>query len=531
MGEYELRTLIVANRAFSRALHSLTHPIIIGAVALLLVNDHVLRVESPSWLTGKLGDLAWLAFAPIICALVVGWLVPRRLPQQERIVGLISFGFIGVWFALAKTVPTVHAVTITALDAIVGWHGTLGLDPTDLLTLPALLLGWYVWTQPQVKRVRLAPFAWVVLALGVMSTVASTDMPNDIGIFGLCQEETSLYAVSFYGTFNSQDGGLTWKDAEHSDISNECAESFRETIRRGLRNSRAPWLLTDDTQRFRIVQGEGIYRYDSNGREIKDFDLSQISRDVRSFYYDRRLTDRNYEYYPVQFMPGPFDTLIDEDTGNLVVAMGLDGVLVRTAEGEWAWAVIGPYYYGDLSQTIAANFLEPEFFAAGLLLLLLPPTVTVTSLKRHEISDLALFFAWFVWFIVIAVSQELEVFGSLIGCPILLCFVVGTLLNVPNIGMILDDEKRSIGMSIWTITLIGYGLFLLPYALWVRGTVPNYNSAGTFAFILALSVIIAGNIFIRQRFKALPKKKKPDELITMVFRDEADAPKGEAEGE
>src|SRR5215207_4406796 len=96
------------NKAFFNALHRLTHPIIIGAVALLLLNDHVLRVESPSWLTGKLGDFAWLTFAPIICALVVAWLVPRRLPQQERMVGLISFGFIGGWFALAKTVPVAH---------------------------------------------------------------------------------------------------------------------------------------------------------------------------------------------------------------------------------------------------------------------------------------------------------------------------------------------------------------------------------------------------------------------------------------
>jgi hypothetical protein len=517
----------VSNRAFSHALHSLTHPIILGAVALLLLNDHVLRVESPSWLTGKLGDFAWLAFAPIICALFVAWLVPRRLLQQERIVGLISFGFIGAWFALAKTVPAVHAVTITALDAIVGWHGTLGLDATDLLTLPALLLGWYVWTQPQVKRVRLAPFAWVGLALGVMSTLASTDMPDDIGIFGLCQEEASLYAASFYGTFDSQDGGLTWKDAEHSDVSNECAESFRETIRRGLRNSYTPWLITDSAQRFRIVQGEGIYRYDSDGREAVDFDLSQISGDVRNFYYERKLTERDYEYYPVQYLPGPFDTLIDKQTGNLVVAMGLDGVLVRTLEGEWVWTVLGPYYYGDLNQTIVANYLEPEFFAAGLLLLLLPPTVTVTSLKRHEISDLALFSAWVIWFIVIASHDFL---GVLIGCPIVLCFVMATLLNIPNIAMIFDDNKRQIAISIWVVTVIGCGLFLLPYALWVRSTVPNYNTAGTFAFMLALSVIIAGNIYIRQRFKALPKKKKPDELITMVFRDEPEAPKRKQRG-
>ena len=47
----------MSNRAFLRAANSLTHPVTIGAIGLLLLNDHILRIHWPSWWTGKLGDL------------------------------------------------------------------------------------------------------------------------------------------------------------------------------------------------------------------------------------------------------------------------------------------------------------------------------------------------------------------------------------------------------------------------------------------------------------------------------------------
>ena len=87
-----------SNRALWRAAHSLTHPAIVAAVIGLLLNDHWLRHVSPSWLTGKLGDLTWLAFAPLIAAIFFAVVIPRRVRNHTRIVGWLSFGAVGVWF-------------------------------------------------------------------------------------------------------------------------------------------------------------------------------------------------------------------------------------------------------------------------------------------------------------------------------------------------------------------------------------------------------------------------------------------------
>ena len=40
------------------------HPVALAAIAVLVVNDHVLKSAYPGWLTGKLSDIAGLVFFP-----------------------------------------------------------------------------------------------------------------------------------------------------------------------------------------------------------------------------------------------------------------------------------------------------------------------------------------------------------------------------------------------------------------------------------------------------------------------------------
>src|SRR6202011_4703354 len=117
----------------------------------------------------KIGDFSWLVFAPFICAVVIAWLVPTRLERQTALVGRLSILVIGIWFATAKTIPAVHTLTTTAWEAIIGWHGTQRLDPTDLITLPALLVSWYIWKRAAHRPIRYAQYGWALLALGIVA--------------------------------------------------------------------------------------------------------------------------------------------------------------------------------------------------------------------------------------------------------------------------------------------------------------------------------------------------------------------------
>lgn len=83
------------NRAFWKAIQILSNPITLGTIALLFINDHLLRKAWPSWWTGKIGDFAWLYFAPFVAAALLAWLIPPKWKKQEQVVGILAFGLTG----------------------------------------------------------------------------------------------------------------------------------------------------------------------------------------------------------------------------------------------------------------------------------------------------------------------------------------------------------------------------------------------------------------------------------------------------
>lgn len=136
-------------------LTSLSHPASIAAVALLLLNDHVLKSAWPSWTTGKLSDVAGLVFFPLLLAALVELLPPQR--------HLTHRGIIAACIAATATVFTSVELIPMAADAyqvIMGalqwplrlvFDSTAQLsavvttpDPSDLLTLPALVISWRI---------------------------------------------------------------------------------------------------------------------------------------------------------------------------------------------------------------------------------------------------------------------------------------------------------------------------------------------------------------------------------------------------
>ncbi len=140
---------------------ALGHPLFIGAVALLLCNDHILKAAHPGpWITGKLSDIAWLVVAPLLLAalLCTAGLRTSRARPLALAVPAFAFVLLQLWPPLG--------------DAWVSLFGGAHVaDATDLLALPALLavpLAWrpHRWTLPRSGR-RLAS---VVATGGLMAT-------------------------------------------------------------------------------------------------------------------------------------------------------------------------------------------------------------------------------------------------------------------------------------------------------------------------------------------------------------------------
>lgn len=140
----------------------LLRPIPLVALIVLALNDHVLKTAWPGVVTGKLSDIAGLAFFPLLLqALWEQGLVVASRPwgpsRRALVVATLATMFV---FALAKTWAPANELVRDAAGGLswpfraawACWHGValpragrpvLVRDPTDLLTLPALLLAWW----------------------------------------------------------------------------------------------------------------------------------------------------------------------------------------------------------------------------------------------------------------------------------------------------------------------------------------------------------------------------------------------------
>ncbi len=486
------------NPAFWRALHSLAHPLTIISVVALVVNDHWLRWTLPSWWTGKLGDFAWLLFAPFICTLALSWLIPKRWQQQERMVGIVSITFIGAWFALAKTVPTVHALTVNTLDSIVGWQGGLRMDATDLLTLPALLMSWHIWRTVRNTPPRV-PVGYVVTALGIMGTLA-TSCIVDRGIVAFCQLNDTLYAFTedmiIGGIYRSEDRGLIWSQIENYDreLVESCSESIYWKSGVGIFGP------------YEIVAGEGVYRLPNT-----------LLLDLSARYHDSYKMLRQAGQpigipcgNPKPYSSGPIDAVYDEQTDTLLLAMGQEGILVVNANDDWQWITIGNYEHIGIDwPSSTGTVLQPVFITALWLALLAVTTLALTGRQMRWYETVGLNAGWLFWLLLWWLSSSiLHYILVRIGMPLLVIVMLFAIFGVIKIF-----QRRSSGANIMLMVLaLGIAmLYLLPYVLWVRRTVPNHGTASLFALILVGGAMFSAVPYYRWRFPARKKKKQPDE--------------------
>ncbi|MBI4509851.1 MAG: hypothetical protein HY698_09455 [Deltaproteobacteria bacterium] len=133
------------------------------SIALLVVNDHVLKRVFGNFWTGKLSDLAGLVFFPLL--LVAAWELvdraraPWRGPSRRAVVvsvlttGMV-FSLVKLWLPAklaycyglaALRWPAWALVEFTARGRIPGLEPlVLVQDASDLLVLPALFISWAV---------------------------------------------------------------------------------------------------------------------------------------------------------------------------------------------------------------------------------------------------------------------------------------------------------------------------------------------------------------------------------------------------
>ncbi|WP_434045339.1 MULTISPECIES: hypothetical protein [Sorangium] len=152
---------------------SLLHPLWLGALALLVLNDHALKGSGllPGWLTGKLSDFAGLLVAPAVLAALL------RVSSRRGFLG--AHLATGAVFSAIKLAPAA-ARAVEALMALTPLPWRITVDPTDLIALPMLFLSYRVLGEaargPEPAR---RPIAHrLALMAGSLACVATSRAPE-----------------------------------------------------------------------------------------------------------------------------------------------------------------------------------------------------------------------------------------------------------------------------------------------------------------------------------------------------------------
>ena len=137
------------------------HPVVVGAMALLVVNDHVLKQAWPGFVTGKLSDVAGLVFFPVLLWSLTEVAMAGPMVAAGLRARLVAIALTGAVFALVKTCAPAAALYGDAIGAL-QWpvralvttlegapappfaRASVVVDPSDLLALPALFVPWWI---------------------------------------------------------------------------------------------------------------------------------------------------------------------------------------------------------------------------------------------------------------------------------------------------------------------------------------------------------------------------------------------------
>ncbi len=118
-------------------------PLPLTAVALLAINDHLLKSICPGWVTGKLSDISLCFFLPLFVSAVLG-LVDTAHAQWRLRIGCILTAFVFAALELSPTAVAWYCAVVprfaSAVGAVPGCSVTR--DLSDLACLASLPLAY-----------------------------------------------------------------------------------------------------------------------------------------------------------------------------------------------------------------------------------------------------------------------------------------------------------------------------------------------------------------------------------------------------
>ena len=370
---------------------ALAHPVTLVALALLLVNDIVLKALFPgAWAMGKLSDLAWVTFAPPLLAFALSFAVPKRSAAGRRAALVVAYGGLPLLYAAFNTFAPVHDAIMSAL-LIGAESGALGspMDATDSLVIP-FGLALAIWARRRSAESEgggtRARFGLLVAGVAAFASVATSQAPPVVGItaVGVTDDGTILatdshaYYIGYTGAYDghahaSDDGGMSWSfrqiDYEEVVWSSPSAQTPRGEY---------------------VATASGVERIDESGQREVVYSTKHLRGDADKWMQERDVQfDDSFDRY---LATRPKGVNYHAASGNVIVAMGIQGAAVETPDGRWHRVAVGSYSPTDFSLSAKMSALRESggsvvAIALAISLSALAVAAAASDYERQEYKD------------------------------------------------------------------------------------------------------------------------------------------------
>ncbi|TMR12603.1 hypothetical protein ETD86_32470 [Nonomuraea turkmeniaca] len=446
----------------------------VAGVIVLLVNDHLLKQAWPGFVTGKLSDVAGLVVAPALLALLL-W---RRADLAATVLT-------GVLFALVKTTET-GAEAASQVWTLVAGPSRVLADPTDLLALPALALAWWVRRRSLSERSSPRWRVIVTMPLAVLAVTATSAAPGPptAGAVEVKDDRIMVYADDFT-IWESGDHGATWSSS--SVPFDDIPPGIRKQLQKVKQPQGAACAHYQATRCYRVVPGQMAVEQSDDGGKSWNPSWSLSDRDERE-----RLVRRYDDQSRLQSM----GLAVQAWRGGhvVVVANGLDGIVVRDQSGTWrrlGWP-------GQEAESPAMD-LFPEInlaiFLAGCLLF----GAAGAGLRRYHRLYLSFAAAACLSYLAVANSQHLTGFADLDALVRLLGVITIPVGFVVCVALLITGRARPAPVAVGVLGApLVYLSVYLPFHGWAAGTPGPYWVAVALAVVLTGLVLLAALALIRK---------------------------------
>jgi len=474
-------------KAVGRKYPYFTNPITWFMLLFLLINQLILSPYFPSFVSGKLSDFALVYLLPLFF-IAIGSLFP--FPSLQKFFPWLGFGMSLFLFGFGKIFLPVNAFIYHTLTSLLPFNTHFVFDPTDAFALVMLIPSYLVWKQTRSFEMVLSyRWKWIFIPAVMMITLADAAAPN-YGITCLEYQPGGvlLAQTAYYGEpYQSSDGGLSWLPADSDyKFSGQCE-------------------INDD------YSNEKMIFTSSSGLMIQfeNFTLIRESLDAgktwQTVYSIPKLSQAENAYRmrnapSMDFIPGPFDLIEDETSGNLIAAMGLNGVLVRTTDGVWQPSAVDLYRpIAPLKENGIAGYfflLWVEWVLCILQVFFLVSTFNL-QWRRRWWRILKVVLAWLGWGLMVIMSPAISESYALgliqiLGIPVAILWAVFCLVDDINSW---KKPKTKIWKRFFQFGIATAIVNAIIFSLWSVNIITTYAVASGLVIGLTLIFAIIGTIW------------------------------------